>query len=277
VLASDFFTNLEVWSATCPETIQVAPLPAPLSTEPDKRYVSFTISDGDNLQYLQHRMLHLWDDAGRGRLPIGWTFSPLALPVAPALVAYYMSTATTNDEFIVGPSGAGYIYPSHWPANQLPEYLQSTGRLMHAMNITTLEVLDAGFWQSSGLPFASYMTLHDGVLNNKACQRAYVQALVPYGLRGILSGSGVLVPQSKYVDGVPLYDNLGLASSVPATVAMIKAASLQHIKRPSFVNVYVLAWNMTPSDLLQVMELLGDEYEAVLPGTLLAMLAHERL
>lgn len=276
VLASDFFNNLEVWSAIHPEAVQMAPLPAPLTAEPDKRYISFTISDGDNLQYLQHRMLHLWNDAGRGRLPIGWTFSPVALPLAPALAAYYTSTATANDELIAGPSGAGYIFPSHWPVDQLPTYLQHTGQLMQAMNMTTLEVLDAGLWQSSGLPLASYTGLNGMVLSDEARQRAYVQALAPYGLHGILSGSGVLVPQSKYVDGVPLYDNLGLASGVQAAVAMIKGASLLHARRPSFVNVYVLAWNMTPSDLLQVMEQLGDEYEAVLPGTLLAMLAQEQ-
>lgn len=276
VLASDFFNNLEVWSAIHPETVQVAPLPAPLTAEPDKRYISFTISDGDNLQYLQHRMLHLWNDAGRGRLPIGWTFSPVALPLAPALAAHYTSTATANDELIAGPSGAGYMFPSHWPADQLPTYLQHTGQLMQAMNMTTLEVLDAGLWQSSGLPLASYTGLNGMALSDEARQRAYVQALAPYGLHGILSGSGVLVPRSKYVDGVPLYGNLGLASGVQAAVAMIKGASLLHARRPSFMNVYVLAWNMTPSDLLQVMEQLGDEYEAVLPGTLLAMLAQHR-
>jgi hypothetical protein len=276
VLASDFFANLEVWSAMRPDTVQVAPLPAPIIAEPDKRYISFTMSDGDNLQYLQHRMLHLWNDAGRGRLPIGWTFSPVALSLAPALAAYYTSTATANDELIAGPSGAGYIYPSHWPADQLPAYLQHTGQLMQAMNMTTLEVLDASLLQSSGLPLASYINLNGMVLSDEARQRAYVKALAPYGLHGILSGSGMLVPQSKIVDDIPLYDNLGLASGVQATVAMIKGASLLHKRRPSFMNVYVLAWNMTPSDLLQVMEQLGGEYEAVLPGTLLAMLAHER-
>jgi len=276
VLASDFFTNLEVWSAIRPETVQMAPLPAPVTAEPGKRYISFTMSEGDNLQYLQHRMLRLWNDAGRGRLPIGWTFSPVTLPLAPALAAYYTSTATANDELVVGPSGAGYIYPSHWPADQLPTYLQHTGQLMQNMNMTTFEVMDASPWQSSGLPLASYINLDGMVLNDEACQHAYVQALAPYGLHGIVSGSGVLVPRSKYVDGVPLYDNLGLASSVQVAVAMIKGASLLHTRRPSFMNVYVLAWNMTPSDLLQVMEQLGDEYEAVLPGTLLAMLAHEQ-
>ncbi len=276
VLASDFFTNLEVWTALRPGSVQAAPLPAPLSAEAGRRYISFTMSDGDNLQYLQHRMFQLWNDPTRGRLPIGWTFSPVTLQVVPAMAAYYTSTATTNDELIVGPSGAGYMYPSHWPSEQLPEYLRGTGQLMQAMNMTTLEVLDTGFWQSSGLPFTSRISLTGMVLNDETCQRAYVQTLTPYGLRGILSGSGVLTPKSKSIEGTPLYHNLGLANGVQATVAMIKGASLLHLQRPSFMSVYVLAWTMTPSDLLRVMEQLGDEYEAVLPATLLAMLAQER-
>ena len=63
-----------------------------------KAYVSFTISDGDNLQYDQHRMAALWKDSVRGSIPMGWTISPSLVQTAPSLGAYYISTASPNDE-----------------------------------------------------------------------------------------------------------------------------------------------------------------------------------
>src|ERR1051326_7976580 len=102
---------MEVWSAIQPpadaspvtDTASVA-----TAAVANKVYVSFTVSDGDNLQYSQHRMMKLWRDQARGSLPIGWTLSPVLMQAAPALAHYYRFTATPNDELIAGPSGAGY-------------------------------------------------------------------------------------------------------------------------------------------------------------------------
>ena len=58
------------------------------------------------------------------------------------MAAIYVRTATADDELIAGPSGAGYMYPSQWPQQQLSSFLQLTEQLMRSMNLTTLEVLD---------------------------------------------------------------------------------------------------------------------------------------
>jgi hypothetical protein len=274
VLASDFFNNLEVWTALQSPAVSshVPPLPAPPEAS-NKIYLSFTVSDGDNLQYMQHRMLRLWLDRARGSLPIGWTFSPVLWQIAPAMGEYYLRTATAHDELIAGPCGAGYMFPSRWPRVHLASFLQQTGQLMQSLNMTTLEVLDADFWQRSGLLLASKISLSGMTFTNQAKQRDFVQALKPYGLSSILSGSANLLPRSKQVDAVPLYHNLGVAGSVSLAVKMIKAAALLNPRRPLFLNLYVLAWSMTPTALLQIVQQLGNDYEIVLPGTLLAMLA----
>jgi hypothetical protein len=273
VLASDFFNNLEVWSALPAQTRPVAPyeLTMPKASK-QKVYLSFTISDGDNLQYVQHRMRHLWHDPARGSLPLGWTFSPLITLAAPALAAYYLASATAQDEFIAGSSGAGYMFPSHWPDVHLAPFLRQTGQAMQALGMTTLQVLDLGSWQSAAIPLLSRLPLTGMAFTDPIRQRQFVQALMPYGLRGVLSGSGTLVPHTHLVDdGTPVYVNLGLAGSVRTAIAMIKGAVLLNRRRPCFLNVYILAWSMTPSDLLQVVRQLGDAYEVVLPRTLLEM------
>jgi hypothetical protein len=252
VLASDYCSNLEVWTAVPSQITYVPQQTISLPTISNKVYLSFTISDGDNLQYCQHRMLRLWHDPARGSLPIGWTISPLLMQAAPALAAFYMKTMTSNDELVAGPSGAGYIFPTHWPIKQLAPFLQQTGALMQQMGITTLEVLDSNVWQSSG---------------------RYVEGLVPFGLQGVVSGAGRWWVRWKKVADVPLYQNLGLAFSVSQTVNLVRAATALHFRRPHFLNIYILAWSMTPSDLKRVVQRLGDSYEVILPKTLLAMLA----
>lgn len=277
VLATDLFSNLEVWTAIQPHapgaSRQAQSHLDSVTSSTSNVYISFTMSDGDNLQYSQHRMLRLWRDSSRGSLPIGWTISPVLMQAAPAMVAYYLSTASPADEFLAGPSGAGYMFPSHWPSEHLSAFLQQTGRLMQAMNLTTLEVLDTDFWQSSGLPFLPNLRQTGMAFTDERCQRSFVQALVPFGLRGLFSGAGLSSVGWKKIDGVPLYQNLGLADSVTKTVQLIRAAVAAHSQRPLFLNVYMLAWMITPSDLKQIVQQLGPGYQLVLPSTLLALLA----
>src|SRR6266581_5858302 len=156
VLASDYFYNLEVWTSKQPATAiaWVTPLAQAIpSLTPNQVALSFTISDGDNLQYSQHRMLRLWGDPARGSFPLGWTISPVLIQAAPSMAEYYYRTASANDDFIAGPSGAGYMFPSHWPAQELSGFLERTGQLMQSMGLTTLEALDINFLQSTGIPF----------------------------------------------------------------------------------------------------------------------------
>ncbi len=280
VLASDYFTNLEVWTAlqtpVKPASLHNGEVTTVSSTNVNNKiYVSFTMSDGDNLQYCQHRLLSLWNDRARGGVSVGWTLSPALLQSAPAMADYYLRTATVNDEFIAGPSGAAYLFPSFWPEDQLGPFLQRTGKLMQALGMTTLEVLDSDVVYSSGLPIISKASLNGMGFTDSRRQHEFVNQLVPYDLRGILSGAGFVLKKASWqkVDNLPLYQNLGLAGSVESTINMIKLAATLSPQRPLFLNLYILAWSMGPSQLQQVMQQLGNGYENVLPRRLLAMLS----
>src|SRR6266480_1500034 len=156
VLSTDFFSNLEVWTSIPAATSMAQTkrdVPA-VTIDSSRVYISFTISDGDNLQYIQHRMLGRWQESGHdGSFPLGWTISPVLSQAAPVMAAYYARTAKPTDELIAGPSGAGYMFPSEWSQQQLPAFLQLTGQLMRSMNLTTLEVLDMGDEKTGGQPF----------------------------------------------------------------------------------------------------------------------------
>ena len=72
VLATDFFSNLEVWTSIPAATsiaqpkrdVAVGPAATTDSLDSSRVYISFTFSDGDNLQYIQHRMLGRWQESG---------------------------------------------------------------------------------------------------------------------------------------------------------------------------------------------------------------------
>jgi hypothetical protein len=275
VIASDYTANLEVWgaipAASAPPVIEPVPAPAPephifpdsvssslLASHPDKNtiYVSFTMSDGDNLQYCQHRLRTIWQDSARGSVPIGWTLSPLLLQAMPALAEYYTYTATANDELICGPSGMGYMYPSQWPRAQRMRYFQQTGALMQQLGMTTIEMFDVAPLYSTGLPLLATFSLTGMGMIDSYVQRECVAVLRDYGVRGVLSGVGYTgCPTSvKCVDGVIIYQNPGFTSTVEQTVALIKMATRLLRRRPLFLNVYLIAWTMTPTLVQQVMD-----------------------
>ena len=73
-IPSDYFENSTVFAG------QEGKVEIPKATKKpeleNKFYVCVFLSDGDNVQYNQHKMKLLWDNEGRGTVPINWTISP---------------------------------------------------------------------------------------------------------------------------------------------------------------------------------------------------------
>ncbi len=91
-----------------------------------KTYLTFTLSDGDQLVLMGTGELGNWRRSERGRVPFNWEVQPLLVDLAPALLAQYYESRSPADYLIGGPSGAGYIIP---PLNTRREsYLAETAR-----------------------------------------------------------------------------------------------------------------------------------------------------
>lgn len=271
--ASDYCTNLEIWSnlhvrELSSQAMQVmnesagSHVPfrrvfaAGAESEKKTTYLSFTISDGDNLQYCQHYLLRLWRDPARGSLPLGWTISPALQQTMPEVAEFYRRTATAHDEFIAGPSGAAYMLPSRWPRAYRQHFLQLTAASMQSMQLNVLQVLDSGTWFS--MRFL-----------NPSLQELFVTALAPHGLSGIFSGAGSLFPSWRNrADGL-VYQNLGVALNARRALHLIKWAAARGTR---YINIYIFAWSITPSDLQAIVRQLGADFEVVTPGQLLVLL-----
>ncbi|MGQ9727380.1 MAG: GxGYxYP domain-containing protein, partial [Candidatus Fervidibacter sp.] len=143
-------TNLSVHSGITVPKFHQKPAPPPPNLQLDKVYYSIIISDGDNLPVLTNfNFPQLWQSPVRGKLPLGWTISPSAIMLIPAIVDYYYETATPNDYFLGAVSGIGYCYPDHYgkrfrepdKARIFDEFLERTATYMDRMDLRELWIM----------------------------------------------------------------------------------------------------------------------------------------
>jgi hypothetical protein len=151
VHASDFNKNL---AALANVAVDFSAATAPL--EPDHvatprrdnnnnsavHTVAFVMTDGDNLQWTLGPWLtsEIWfGSSQRGEVPMGWTWSAGSSFVAPSVVSAVRARLSPNDELVAGPSGAGYVYPSTWPAELQDDFIKLTS---HGDNYAAMRVIN---------------------------------------------------------------------------------------------------------------------------------------
>ena len=92
-----------------------------------KLYVGYYTGDYDSPSWVYKAVAAFFSDPQRGRLPLGWAIDPNLSDRAPQALAYAYRHATTNDFFIAGDSGAGYLNPralTDRPDSKLPPALK---------------------------------------------------------------------------------------------------------------------------------------------------------
>jgi hypothetical protein len=244
--ASDFLDNETVWaSMPSPPRLVQRKHPA-LDAKANTVYVAFMVSDGDNAQYVQHRMQNLWQDPDFGKVPVGWTIAPGMIDFAPTLISYYYQHLPKNSELLPGPSGIGYATAE--TGSNLAQFAKLSGDIMRRDDMSTVDywgsadALDT-FAKASGVPSISF----DGPL-------AYET-----------DGNSVLYGQtSGYISS---------ASSLLNTIE--QQATTEQPGQPLFLEPLIDAWNLTPTDIYNVAQQLvasgkqsGKNYVFVTPSQL---------
>jgi hypothetical protein len=248
-IASDFCTNLTFHSGM-PRAIDPKPMPAKPALQ-NKIYVAFTLSDGDNLQYVEHLMRKLWNNSDRGSVPIGWTLSPAMVDVMPGALNYYHRTATENDNLISGPSGYGYTYPNRWNTAKLPAFVEKTEEYNVKAGIRVVTIwntITGGINANTGRIFAAYAPTLLGVTAQNTGGALSIYRYDDQSLPGR--------PLScNYCDGVQtMKDHIATASSG------------WDRNSPRFVIIQAAPWNnVTPTSFKNVKNSLGADYVVVRP------------
>ncbi|HZV36696.1 MAG TPA: hypothetical protein VFB72_19120 [Verrucomicrobiae bacterium] len=243
VLASDFFCNATVFSAV-QHQIKIPTIPAVPPLE-NKIYVALIISDGDNVQYMQHAMKMQWDKPVRGTIPIGWTTSPLAVDLDPMMLDYYWSSATTNDCLISGPSGAGYAHINHWSDENIEKFAK----------------ISAPYLERGG---QRVVTIWDKVTPSVA--RAFAENCT--NLFGLTDQSGEYTGVNHGLRTIRLTPTY--TSTVREMVQYIaEAAKNFDGTAPVFIAAQCDVWHLGPTDLVQVARQLDPaKYKLVRPDQL---------
>jgi len=110
--------------------------PAGESCDPEGRYATLVLSDGDAWHSMCDVQKKFWLHPRRGEFPLGWEVSPSFAELAPAVLEYYYRTRGENDCLVCGPSGNGYNYMSAYEKRE--EYLRESARLLETLSIDTI-------------------------------------------------------------------------------------------------------------------------------------------
>ncbi|KPJ63083.1 hypothetical protein AMK68_04160, partial [candidate division KD3-62 bacterium DG_56] len=253
-VVSDGMANISVHTGVRIDALkqQIAPTP-PL--DPAKVYLTFTMSDGDNLTTLYNYFPSYFESEEFGKFPMGWGIGPSAIDLIPAVVDWYYRRATPTDEFFADVSGVGYVFPETFGnryrdcqavldgfLDLTREYLRRTD--MHAVRP------------------------HGGSPDRMKAYAARIPELncivADYGRRGGMTYDGSLWWPT---DLVPVFHAMTTwGRGVEGMVEEIRGAVGD--RRPAFVNVFVWNWGFRLADLQRVLEELGDDYVAVTPSQL---------
>ena len=246
-VASDYCANLSVHSGTS-RTITPKPIPAKPILQ-NKIYVAFILSDGDNLQYVEHLMRKLWNNPDRGSVPMGWTLSPAMVDAMPAALNYYHQTATTNDNLISGPSGYGYAYPNNFPnatlLNQFVSKTEEYNKKAGLRIVTVWNTITGGINQNVGESYATY-------------------APTLLGLTAQNTG-GPLSIYSSSLPGMPLSCNYCTGEQAMKD-AIASASSGWNGTSPRFIIIQAQPWtDVKPTNFKNVMNSLDANHIVVRP------------
>ena len=112
-------------------------------TDKTKHYCALVFSDGDNVQWIQNGYSEYFQKlALENNFPITWSFSPFMQEFSPLTANIIYSSATENDYFIAGVSGAGYMHPTEYPLDALAEFTDLTSSMMEKSNLNYVSILD---------------------------------------------------------------------------------------------------------------------------------------
>jgi len=239
-LAANFSFHSQVTPLT---GAPVAPPPPEVpELDPQGVYLTFTLSDGDQLMMMSTAELGSWYCPQRGSAAFNWECQPLLTEIAPALLEKFQRSATPNDCLIAGPSGAGYTVPPLTP--YFPAYMRETVRICQKAGITvaTTYVADPPRRVLRPLDAASH------------------------GQMNFLAGYAILgrAPQQKVGQTVVIANQVPTLEQIWASandlLAAVKKLADGEDKKPAFIGVHLFAYRTAYEDVAAFAEQLTDPH-----------------
>lgn len=222
-----------------------------------KIYIALGASDLA-LNSMQDRYYGLWDDPGRGSLPVSWWLDGMMCEFCPGIVQYYFETKTANDYFF-GAHVGGRIRPSDFP--DLEAYLERGKAYLAAYDLRV--VAFSNHAKKDEWVYEAYSAVLEDCIG-------FLHGWVPgseFGEEG--AGSYWLYHGKPW-----LMTATGIMETAEATARAISAFIERNRERPLFMSVLLGIFRLPSFDLLlEVRRRLDELY----PGQVVWVRADELL
>lgn len=223
----------------------------PVVTEKDVHYVTFLVSDGDNIAYNLWSQKAYFDHPLRGEFAVGHTISPSLYDLAPATLRWYVENCTTNDYLVCGPSGSSYIFPSKMPSDKLDAYLIKLNEVLGATGLNICNILDQG-------------AINKMEIWNKYLNQPNIDALIYTGYGESPKGSIQFSDNGKPI--IEQRDNLWEGLQEEASVIKnINSRTANPYSKDGYSLVFVHTWTKDFSNMKTVVEGLNPNVRVVTP------------
>lgn len=245
------------------QPLKNSPTPA-LPTDTRKHYVAFVYSDGDNPRVIFNQLTlpgnDRYESPLRGKFPVGWTLPPTIPELAGPVVAQMYAAATPQDEFLAGPSGYGYAFPSLIPDKQ--RFGAETQQTMSNLGLRDVLVLDTdgktGFTNAALDPLTAQPNVQSVFFT------AFNGRNQPGG-GALLWSNGKPVLPTRVLFRPTGQGNEPIADAFAATLNSLPTDATSPA---GYTVVYVDFWSVSMTDLNQIVSRLNSNVEVVRPDVL---------
>lgn len=134
VFAADWCQNLSIWMSFPEQKLEQVSYKKISAKEEQVHYVSFLLSDGDNIQWTTGtgftNDFFLQMDPAKKEMPFGWTMTPSMAEVAPSILSNLYNNMKDIEQFVGSVSGYAYSHPAHFSDEALALFARNTGVMM---------------------------------------------------------------------------------------------------------------------------------------------------
>ena len=213
-----------------------------LTLDPNKNYIAFTFTEGDNNSYLQFRLPQMFESADKGQYPIGWTLAATCWETNPNIIRYCRMNWSEGDGLAIPEAGVGYVYNTPPVATQ-DEFFAITDEYLELCGTGAIRLLQPN--PVTALPYAEKLENVDSLLCGY-----------------LTTGNHNYTDDSSHFlfRDTPIFVNY----------SGLEALDLAQVKNdtPGFYMVSAYGWQQDPSSIKQIMETLGESFVAVTPTQL---------
>ncbi|HEY6738823.1 MAG TPA: GxGYxYP domain-containing protein [Actinopolymorphaceae bacterium] len=240
----------------------------PPAADPDTHYVSFVLTDGDNIQWLlgDHQSSSRWfSSPHRGTFDMGWGISPSLIDLAPTVLKWYydnQSSGPHHDRFVVGPSGGGYLYPGRYPRGELELHTERLNAAMARADLSVVQIIDFDTFPRTDLWSTYLKRPHiDGLIYLEYSRYDSHKGKVQWVHdKPVVSARTMLWEGLSGADEASVIDELNTATRNPGSTE-------------GYSVVMVHAWSKDLGNVRTVIDGLAPHVEVVPPDALISMTA----